>query len=58
MNTCQHNNAEQEGTEMYCSDCNTYFSHKDLLTPCPCCGIMLDNGQICWCWGKSKEFIR
>lgn len=52
MNQCSHDNAVQEGDEMYCPDCNTYFSYKDMLTPCSCCGVMLDIGEVCWCLDK------
>lgn len=55
MNTCPHDNAEQEGTEMYCPDCNTYFSHKELLTQCEHCENMLAMGEVCW---GTKHFVR
>ncbi len=52
---CHHPNYVEDGNELYCPDCNTYFSKLELKRKyemeCESCGNVIGIHEICWCRG-------
>lgn len=52
---CSHPNPIEEDGELYCSDCNRYFTKDELRKlneiECECCSATLVVGEICFCRG-------
>lgn len=52
---CSHPNLTQEGNELYCPDCNSYFSREEIRKmdemECDRCSAVLTVDEICFCRG-------
>lgn len=52
---CSHPNLIQEGKELYCNLCNSYFSWDELRkmdeVECDRCSAVLIVDEICFCRG-------
>ena len=52
---CSHPNLIEEDGELYCEDCNSYFTKDELRkldeVECESCGATLVVDEICFCRG-------
>jgi Zn finger protein HypA/HybF involved in hydrogenase expression len=52
---CSHPNLIEEDGELYCEDCNSYFTKGEIWRRdavwCEHCGAMLVVDEICFCRG-------
>lgn len=52
---CSHSNLIEEGGELYCADCNRYFTKAEIKkldeVECEYCGVVLVVDEICFCRG-------
>lgn len=60
---CPHPNLSEEGGELYCADCNSYFTRAEIKkldeVECEHCGAVLVVDEICFCRGivMTIEFV-
>lgn len=52
---CSHQNLIEDGDELYCEDCNSFFTRAELLrlneVKCEHCSATLVVDEICFCRG-------